>query len=220
MRYATTLLFAGLLFSQERIDKIDIVVGQQVITELQLEEDLRVTAFLNETPIQQDGDHRRAAAERLIDQTLIGQDIQLAHYPAPEEAEIDKSVDRVRQSQSTVTLTERLQQYLLSPAELREHLTSQLAILSFTAFRFRPELGISEGDVEERYARESAEWKAEHPDRPVPSLAASRAPIRRTLIEQRTDAALSAWLAEQRKQVRILYMDPALQPPEADDEAP
>ena len=73
----------------EIVDRIAITAGRQVITELQLDEELRVVAFLNHQPIARDANARRAAADRLIEQLLIKRDLDLSHYPPPSPADVD-----------------------------------------------------------------------------------------------------------------------------------
>ena len=58
----------------EIIDRVAVSVGNQVITEDQIGEEIRVTAFLNhETPDLSPAQKRRAA-ERLIEQALVRRD--------------------------------------------------------------------------------------------------------------------------------------------------
>ena len=64
--------------------------GRQVITELQLDEEIRVTDFLNKEPIIRDTTARRAAADRLVQQLLIRREMDVSRYPLPTDAEVDK----------------------------------------------------------------------------------------------------------------------------------
>ena len=196
----------------EIVDRIAITAAQQVITELQLDEELRVAAFLNHQPIDRSAKAKRAAADRLIEQLLIQKEMELSHYPRPSEADVDTFLEQVRTGISGPgDFDETLQKYNLSEAVLREHLAKQLSTLQFIEFRFRPELGISPADIENYYQGELARWKSEHGAAKPPTLADSREAIRRTLAEQRTDQALDTWLAESRKQLSIVYLDKSLE---------
>jgi hypothetical protein len=204
-----TLALAG---SATLLDRIEVVVDHQVITELALEEDIRVTAFLNEAPVSASIEQRRAAVSRLIDQSLIEREMTLSHYPWTDESAITEAVDQVRQAQGgNFDLNLNLSRYQLSLAELRQHLALQAAILRFVAVRFRPELGISDADMEEYYRRQTSTWTTSHPNQPVPSFDNSRAEIRRALIEERTNRALDDWLRAARSGVKIAYLDGKLQ---------
>lgn len=196
----------------EIVDRIAITAGQQVITELQLDEELRVAAFLNHQPIDRSAKAKRAAVDRLIEQLLIQREMELSHYPPPPAADVDTFLEQVRAGISSWgDFDETLRKYNLSEAVLTEHLAMQLSTLQFIEFRFRPELGISPADIESYYQGELARWKGEHEGAKPPTLADSRESIRRTLAEQRTDEALDTWLAESRKQLSIVYLDKSLE---------
>lgn len=195
----------------EIVDRIAITAGQQVITELQLDEELRVAAFLNHQPFARNPEARRAAANRLVEQLLIKREMDLSHYPLPAPEEVDKFTAQVRAALGAEDLDEALHKYDLNEATLREHLVKQLTTLQFIEVRFRPELDVSSADIETYYQGELARWKAEHPGAQPPSLGDSRESVRKTLAEQRTDEALDAWLEESRKQAAIEYVDKSLQ---------
>jgi hypothetical protein len=208
------LLFACLLLPlrAEVLDRIAIIVDRRVITQLQIDEELRVTAFLNNQPVTRDSGARRAAAGHLIEQLLVQREMELSHYPLPLPADVDKYVAQVRAALLNYKDFEAaLRSYGLTPDVLRQHLALQLTTLQFIEFRFRPDLGISSSDVETYYQHYIAAWKAEHPDAPPPTLADLKDSIRKTLAEHRTDEALDAWLEETRKQANIVFLDRPLQ---------
>jgi hypothetical protein len=196
------------LLHGEIVDRVAIAVGQQVITELQLDEELRVAAFLNGQPVLRDQSARKAAADRLVQQLLIQREMKMSHYPAPAESDLDKFEEQVRASLPAAgNFDDRLRTYDLTEPILREHLAMQLTTLSFIESRFRPELGVSPADMESYYQGELLRWKADHPGAHPPTFAESRESIRKALAEKRTDEALDAWLKESRKQVQIVYVD-------------
>lgn len=209
------LLMACLLLPLrgEILDRVAIVIGRQVITELQIDEELRVTAFLNNQPVAHDTAARRAAAGHLIDQLLVQREMQLSHYPLPDSAAVDKYVAQIRAVLSDYQdFDAALRTYGLTPDVLRQHLQLQLITLHFIEFRFRPDLGISSGDIKAYYQHEIGQWRAEHPNARPPTLADLQESIRKTLAEHRTDEALDTWLEESRKQANIVYLDQSLQP--------
>jgi broad specificity phosphatase PhoE len=212
MRRIFLLVCALLPLRAEIVDRIAITAGQQVITELQLDEEIRVTALLNQQPIDRSMSARRAAAARLIQQLLIKSEMDVSHYPAPAAADVNRFVEQVRtEIAGRGDFDETLRRYNLSESVLREHVAMQLTTLQFIEFRFRPELGVSPADIESYYQGELARWKAGHAGARPPTLAESSEGIRRKLAERRTDQALDAWLAESRKQVAIVYLDKGLE---------
>ena len=57
------------------LDRIAVVVGKVAIKSSDIERDIRVTAFLNHEPLVFTPDARKKAADRLIDQQIIRQEI-------------------------------------------------------------------------------------------------------------------------------------------------
>jgi parvulin-like peptidyl-prolyl isomerase len=211
MRYL--LAVTCLLFPLQAaiIDRIAITVDKQVITELALDEELRVTAFLNGTPVNRDINVRRASAARLIEQLLVLHEMELSRYPLPSESDVNTYLDQVRsQFDSPSQFTQALAAYDLTDAILKDHLALQLTTLRFIEYRFRPEIGVSDADIQGYYQREIANWKSKH-NGPPPTLESSREEIRQRLTDERTDQALNAWLEDARKQTNIVYLDKALQ---------
>jgi hypothetical protein len=196
----------------EVIDRLAIAVGHEVITELQLDEELRVTAMLNHKPVLRSLEERRAAADRLVEQLLIKREMQLSRYSLPDSTDIDKYYLQIEQANGgAAELDKTLRESNLTPETLRSHLELQLTELKFIEVRFRPDVMVSDADVEAAYQRQAAAWPEAHPGQPQPSLEASREPLRQMLLEQRTDAALNTWLGESRKRVRVVYFDKALE---------
>jgi hypothetical protein len=193
------------------LDRLAITVGQQVITERQLDEELRVSAFLNREKITREADARRSAADHLIQQLLVRREMELSHYPLPADEDVDKYLAQVRASYASPAIfAQSLAKYDLTEATLSEHLALQLTTLRFIEYRFRPDVGISDADIEASFRSAIVEWKANHPGATAPSLAASRESIRKDLLEHRTDEVLNSWLEETRKQVNIMYLDKSL----------
>jgi peptidyl-prolyl cis-trans isomerase SurA len=205
------LLVSGCwLVEAEIIDRIAISAGNQVITESQVDEDIRLTAFLNHEKLELSIAERKKAAGRLIEQALVKRDLDLSRYPAPTPADADASLKDVKTSYATESLYQQmLQQYGISEEALKRRLLWQLTLLRFVDFRFRPGIQIPEADVKTYYDQELVKWKQQG-IQPIPTLEDSQAKIEEILTQQRIDQALDTWMAETRKQVTINYLDEAL----------
>jgi len=79
----------------EIIDRLAIAVGNQVITQLQIDEELRVTAMLNHKPVERTLEERRAAADRLVEQLLIKLEMDLSRFPLPGAQEVDRYLQQI-----------------------------------------------------------------------------------------------------------------------------
>jgi len=214
----TRLLVSGLgllvssscFLEAEIIDRIAISVGNQVITEGQVDEEIRLTAFLNHEKLDLSIAERKKAAGRLIEQALVKRDLDLSRYPVPTLADAAASLHDVKVSYDPESLYQQmLQQYGVTEEALKRRLLWQLTLLRFVDFRFRPGIQIPEADVKTYYDQELITWKQQGVQ-PVPTLEDSRAKIEEILTQQRIDQALDTWMAETRKQVTINYLDEAL----------
>lgn len=210
-RLFLTLLLCWPLLRAEIVDRIAIVVDRSVITDAQIDEEVRVTGFLNREPLNGSVEARRAAADRLIEQALVRREMALSHYSEPTTAETDAMFNAARnQAGGAAALHKALAAYGLNEDILRAHLRSQVMLLRFIDFRFRPDVEISDTDVRTYYQQEVEKSRASH-TAPPPSIEENRAAIEKALTSDRIDYALSSWLEEARKQVDILYMEKGLQ---------
>jgi hypothetical protein len=211
MRFCCLLACLLLPLRAEIIDRLAIAVGNQVITQLQIDEELRVTAMLNHKPVERSLEERRAAADRLVEQLLIKVEMELSRFPLPTPAEVEKYLQGIMESSSSAEdFSRTLANYNLTLPIVQRHLELQLMELKFVDFRFRPDATVSDSDVEAAYQRQVASWKTTHSGQ-APTLEASREPLRAMLLEERTDAALNTWLGESRKGVSIIYFDKTLE---------
>jgi len=89
--------FSFAAMAQNIIDRIAVVVGSQVITESEVILEVRLTAFFNSQPLDLSTAQRKAAAERLVDQQLIRNEMQVGGYPMPTETEGDAALRKFRE---------------------------------------------------------------------------------------------------------------------------
>jgi hypothetical protein len=136
------LLLSALPASAAIVDRVAVVVGKTVITETEVEQEVRLTEFLNQQPLDLSADARRAAAERLVDQQLIRNEMRVGAYPQPPASEADDLLRRYIQENypSNPQFHAALQKYGITEEQLKRHLLWQQAALQFTEIRFRPEI--------------------------------------------------------------------------------
>ncbi len=162
------------------VDRLAITVGQQSITELQIDEELRVTAFLNREPVSRTDPARKSAADRLIQQLLIEREMELTRYTLPTEKETNAYIKRIEaEFGPPAQLQDLLAKYQLTQRTLEQHLKRQLSILRFVDYRFQPES--ESGGDRTAVGKHDSE-----------------------------NDALSGWLEQARRQVDIVYIDKSL----------
>ena len=200
-------LFAAVLVassaSAEIIDRIAITIGDRVVTERQIIDEIRVAAFLNHEKPDLSASAKQAAGERLIKQELIRREMESTHYPLPEKSEAVPIETRlVTQHGGEASYSAALATYNLTREQVQEQLWWQLTTLRFIDFRFKPAIHIPDAAIERYYQGEVEKWKAQG-QKEIPTLDDSRDSIEQILTEARVDQALDSWLDEARKQLNI-----------------
>ena len=208
LSFLTLALIPG--FS-EIIDRIAITVGNQIITYGQIDDDVRLTAFLNRDPLELNAEQRKKAADRLIEQTLVRRDMELSRYPEPTLDEATAALKDIQaRFPSPAQYQQALEQYGITEEALKRRLWWQMTLMRFIDYRFRPAIQIPDADIQAYYRQQLEKWQKQG-NKSIPSLDESRESIEQILTEQRIDEALDKWLAETRTQLTIHYHDEVLQ---------
>ncbi len=212
-RFLVSLVFLvslAFFLSAEIIDRIVITVANQVITQSQVDEEIRVTAFLNREKVDLSADARKQAAGRLIEQALIKREMDLSRYPLPELGDTGESLESLKAMYPSETaFQDALHSYAITADELTRRLWWQLTLLRFIDYRFRPGIQIPAADVQAYYRQQVSEWEQKG-TKPIPTLEDSRDQIEEILTQKRIDQALEQWIKDTRSQVTINYLDPGL----------
>ncbi len=206
------------------VDRVAITVGNKVITESEIVRRIRLAAFQNGLQPDYGLAARREAARSLIDLKMVEREMDLGHYPRTEpEREMDLGHYPRTEPERAKTLLaaftaehfrsspEALRMALagssLASADLMEELAEQNDLTSFLDLRFRPSVQISDAEIE-KYFHENIESK-----NPVPPVELSdvRTGIEQILAAHRADQDLDAWLQDQKKRTKIVYVVEDLQ---------
>ena len=141
---------SALLSGAVVLDRIAVIAGKHVIKSSDIDRDIRLTDFLNRAPLNFSASAKREAAERLITQQIIRDEIVSGGYRRPPEAEavdLETQIRRDRFGGSEPGLVEGLRRYGLTRAELRTQLLWQLTVLKFIDERFRAGVAITDDDA-------------------------------------------------------------------------
>lgn len=197
----------AMLAQAEHLDRIAVTVGKQVITESALLLDLRVTSFMNQTPLDFGPAARRAEAGRLVDLALIQKEADDSHLVLDEDQSPALLASLKARYRSDAEYQADLARYGISEKDLMDHLEAGARLEAFSDLRFRPATQISEEDLRAYYDR----LAGTRASAPPPSFEASRAGLENLLRGQRALEDLDKWLEEQRKAVRIAYREQVFQ---------
>lgn len=188
------------------VDRIAVIVANQIITSSDIETRLRLSAFENgAAPADFSLAARRTALQSLIDQRLVGKEMELGHYPRLEAAERARLVSEFAVSAFNSSMEEMdraLARAGLQRKDLEEDLARQAELLTFLSLRFRPAVQISDADVDTRYRARTG---------PRVPLDEVRQSIEQSITAEQADRELDAWLAARRKSTRIVFVDRDLQ---------
>jgi peptidyl-prolyl cis-trans isomerase SurA len=183
------------------IDRIAVVVNRHPIKLSDIERDVRLTHFLNETSLNLSAVEEQASEERLIDQQLIRADLSAAGFHRATDGDTDALLQQIRHERygdSDLRLRQALDRYAVTEDQLREQLLWQLTVLSFINERFRAGVLVSDGDIQSYYN----EHRREFPGALDESVSAS---IHQLLQGQQVNQQFEEWLAQARKDATIDY---------------
>jgi len=172
------------------VDRVAVVVGKTVITESEVQQEVRLTAFLNGQPLDLGPQQRRAAAERLVDQQLIRNEMEIGNYPQPSANDADNVLRAFQKEHypSPEAFQAELQKYGITEELLKQHLVWQFTALHFTDVRFGGAM------PSESTAATSADRQATADGSPAT-----------------VDQQMEAWLKEARAQTRVQFKKEAFE---------
>ncbi len=174
-----------LLLTAAVVDRVAVVVGKTVITESEILDNLRVTEFLNSEPLDSSPTKRREAAEHLVDQQLLRNEMETGHFAMPAAGESAALLQKFIQQhyRSVDEYHAAIEKYGITEEQLKQQLTWQLAVMRFTDFRF-PAGPSTPSDGADRQAATAA---------------------------NSVDQQLEAWLKDARSNTRVIFKPEAFQ---------
>lgn len=204
---------ASLGAAQQVLDRIAVVVGNTVITESEVIQEARLEAFLNQRPLDLSAAARKAAAERLVNQQLVRNEMSVGAYPAPTDAQVESALRNFRQEHfsSIPVYRASLAKYGISEDTLKKHLRWQLAAIQFTDMRFSPAVpGIPGDQTADRAIANSAPGKAAKGGKQAADQSANG--VAQAAPEgANADERFDAWLKQARASTKIQFKPGAFQ---------
>jgi len=141
--------------------------------------------------------------DRLIDQWIVRTEAEVAHFPHPSEADIDRGLSSLQKSFASAEEYEaRKKQSGLDDSEIRRIVGSQLYLSNYLDSRFRPSVQIDPKAIEDFYQTAVLPVAKSRGQEP-PSLDAARDSIQEALIQQGINEQTDRWLKESRVRLHI-----------------
>jgi hypothetical protein len=192
----------------ETIDRIAVAVGNRVITISDIDRQIRVAAFLSGTEADFSAKGKRAIADRLVEQKLIQNEIEMTHYVDPDTSAIEAALRQfiAKYFKDDGAYREALAKAGLSDGVVRQELLKERTVNAFIDVRFHPAVQVTEEQIREYFektvtpgAQQSTAFEEVHDQ------------IERTLTAQQVDEEVDRWMREARRRTAIVYHDEAFQ---------
>jgi hypothetical protein len=206
--FAISTLLSGAVV----LDRIAVIAGTHVIKTSDIDRDIRLTQFLNRQPLNITSATKREAAERLITQDIIRQEIITGAYQRPPEAEgaaLEVQLRRDRFGNASQRMHEELQKYGLKEGELRDRLLWQITVLQFINQRFRAGVVVTDEDIRNYYDQHAAELRKQQPS--AIGLEALAPKIKEAIEGDRINQSFNEWLDQARQGYRVEYKQEAFE---------
>jgi hypothetical protein len=202
MRYLLAIMLLATPAAAELLDRVAVTVGNQVITQNEIADEIRMDAFLNNEPPDLSDKSKRAAADRLIEQKLIYREMEMGRYPPASPQEANGMIEKLEKtrSRSEGDFERALKAAGITQDQLRDHLLWGLTLSNFIDLRFRPAVQVTRKDVQEYYQNKILPSTNTKPD-----LRDVRAQIEQTLTAERADQQLDAWLKDTKARAHIEF---------------
>jgi len=203
LAFIGVVLVASAIARAQLLDRIAVTVGKTVITEQEVLTNLRVAAFLDQKEPDLSGANKKKAADRLVDQVLLRREVP------PSGVVQDVSVviaDLKKRFPSQTEYVAALERYRISEQDVTDQLLNGLESLEASNRRFRPDVQITEEEIQARYetfARQLRDKNAAN----IPALEASHNEVQELLTNQRVSEALEKWLEITRQQSSVVYRE-------------
>jgi hypothetical protein len=171
------------------VDRLALVVGKAAFTQSEVDSEARLTALESGKPLDLSAAQRKQAAERLVDQQLLRDEMQVTGFQTLAASDADALLRKFRQQHfaSIPLYTAALTRYGVTEDELRQHLLWEVEVIRFTDQRFMPIAAATDGQNANR---------TENGAQPA---------------EDSVDRQMAEWLKQQRADTRIVFVPGAFQ---------
>ncbi len=170
------------------IDRVAVVVGKTVFTQSEVDDEARLSDLEAGKPLDLSATQRKQAAERLVDQELLREEMTATQFQAPaSDADALLRSFRQRHFPSVAQYHAALTRYGVTEDALKARLVWEVSLLRFTDQRFKT------------FAE------------PADSQTANRAEGAPQAAPQTVDQQMDAWLKQQRADTRIVFKQEAFQ---------
>lgn len=199
------LLAAVVLLQAELLDRIAITVGNQVITEQEIYEQLRIAAFLDGKEPQFTQQQLRDTADRMVLQRLVVQDMDANGFEPPTEEEVAASFAESRALLwgSEEEFTAAAASAKVSREAVMDFIKSMVATMKYIEFRFRPAVRVTDAALLERYQEKYNALDPEAGD--PPPFEDVRDALEAEITDESVNRVVERWLEDASTRAGVRY---------------
>lgn len=195
----------------EPIDRIAVIVGDEVITRSAIRRQIRLFAVIRNEEPDYSPASMRETADQLIRQVFVRKEIELSRYAPPGMDEVEKQIES-NLGRRGPEFTRRLERAGFTEFDLKETFLWLVSFARFVSFRFNPGVIVSEDEIRKYYESEYVPQRLrESQEATVEPIGEVQARIIRILEVRKANAALDTWLEQAKQQVKIRYIEEAFQ---------
>ncbi len=208
------MLTAASLCAQQVIDRVVTVVNGRVITQSEWEEQERFEALdQGKPPVQVQ--HSQEALNRLIDRTLLLQQMAELNFRPPTPEAVQREIEDVKKqlppakSATDDAWRETLAEYGIPEDDFHQIVTDRANVARFIDVRFRSNARISPIELDAYYKDTFVpRFQKASGNKPAPALKDVQDKIQQILIEQRVTQDLDSFIQSLRTQAVIRKVSP------------
>lgn len=226
MHKATLLFFAIFVsgaYAGETLDSIVATVDRHPITRSDVEQEARFSHLAENKPGDITGQDEIAALGRLVDRSLIADQVAVFGVVPVSKSEQEARVLEMRKqlpgAESDSRWHNLLRGHELTEQDIDNRVDLEIQTLRFIDLRFRSEVRVGPKSLQTYYDTKFVPEMKQKGIKPPP-LDQVEDQIEAILREQRVNALISDWLKSLRNQSRIQTFDPSLPLPGLDKKTP
>ncbi|MBL8219275.1 MAG: hypothetical protein JNL62_08590 [Bryobacterales bacterium] len=213
----TTLLLAMLCagaLHAEIIDRIAITIGTRVIPESEIIQHIRLAAFIDGREPDFSAPAKRKAAETVISQVLLIQEMDDTRFTVPSMADVIAQWNELIKPRfpTDESYQSELAKRRITDEEVRLYLQSMIRAVEFIDLRFTRGQQVSSDEIAAYYSKEFREyWQKVNAGKPLPPLEEVSPEIEEWILSAKTDTASEEWLQQARARALIRYREEVFQ---------
>jgi hypothetical protein len=172
-------------------------VGNRVITQSDLERQIRVIAFQNGAKPDFSPANKHAVADKMVQQKIVQAELESSRYPLPVAAELQPAIEEFRRTHfpDNAAYRRALVEYDITEQDLLDVLLWERRLLKFIELRFETGIQVTTQEVDAYALQKSV----------------SAADAERALISNRADVQVDQWLRDVRRRMDVIVHEEAFQ---------